>query len=451
MRLDFNSILKTISLFFFSIIVYAADKTPTPKIKKETSNTGTTVNTAFSKLENYLLDAKFSFHRGDYFRALKLLELAKSIDEKEFLVSDEFSIYVKSLASLGNIRELKRICNGKIPPSAAYQCAHSYYQLGLNKDSLRVIKKLKDNSEQLALLAAANYLALKNAEQCIASLTKVKFSAKFLDLKALSFARCHILKRDYDTAISYYKNVSSDSKHYMDALYEMAWAQFKERNIGDTKATIDVLLSSYSEFSDDRSEISQNEYFSLRYLRAYLGLVQTGASNVEEDLSLALQDIKNIKQKVDVSDKKALEVLKHLNEANKTWAELTTEGADFQSFIDFFSNWGSAFKNRQLMESMKFHLALSLEKKNIKKYKNPKYEAWIIELHKEHLAKLSIDFIESFRTTLQALNGFELRIQLAKQKKNVLAETEGLRNLEQAKEIYQNKVNYINQLVGGVQ
>lgn len=453
MKVFFNYTKKISIALLLSVNVYAAEEAivPTEDSPVSASVTEKSKPKKLSKLDNYLLDAKFSYHRGDYFRAIKLLELARSKDESSFFDSKYFSIYVKALASLENTKQLKSVCRKAESQISIYQCAHTYYQIGLHRESLRTLKKSETGQEREALLLAANFLALKNADKCIESLAKSKFTVDFMDLKSLSYARCHVLKRDYGTAISYYKNVSSDSRHYMDALYEMAWAQFKERNIGDTKATIDVLLSSYSEFSEDRSEISQHEYFSLRYLRAYLGLVQSGASNVEEDLSLALQDIENIKKKVNISDDAALKVLASLNDSSKTWTDLINEGGDFKVFVDFFGNWGSGYKNRSLVQSMKFHLALSIEKKNAEKYNNAGYLKSISELHAAHKESLEKSFIASFRTTLQALNGFELRIKLAKQKKNVLAETEGLRNLEQAKEIYHNKVNYINQLVGGIE
>lgn len=408
-------------------------------------------------INNIVMDADFSLNRGDAFRALKLYEYVREKSKSKFYSAEVYPKYLKVLHTLGSSKVLVKECSSKIKDLKqfeikAYSCARAFYRIGNYQKSLKEIRKVKQNkSPILKILEASNYLALNSPKRCVKNLKKLEVPAKFLDLKSISLARCDVARRNFMAAVSYYKNVSSDSKHYMDALYEMAWAQFKDRSIGDTKATIDVVLSSYSDFSDDKAEISQREYFNLRYLRAYLGIVQSGASDVAREMDLALGDLNSARKRSKLTPKEIDKIISEMSKAKRSWRDLKRDNSDFRELVSFLGNWGSHYKNQNVIQKMKYHLALSFESKRLKVFSDKAYRADIKRIFDINKSAIKADIIRAYAETREAMNGFELRIQLAKYKTDVLQATKGVRSLEQAKEIYTTKEGYLNRLVGGIE
>lgn len=462
----------TIVTFFFSIALNATEdkanalskktivskKSNSKSVKKSKSKRKRSKKSRSKKLANLIMDADFSLNRGDAYRALKLYEYVRLKSKKRFYSKEVYPKYLKTLSLLGSTKGLIAECNTKVGVKSAvdfknYSCAFSYYKSGLYRRALRVLTRsnFDEKASTPKLLKASIYLALNSPKKCVNEVAKAKVPSKYLDLKSLTVARCEMARRNYALAINYYKNVSSESKHYMDALYEMAWAQFKDRSIGDTKTTIDVLLSSYSDFADDRAEISQKEYFNLRYLRAYLGVVQNGASDVGSEMSLALGDLDLAKKRAKLKQSDISKIVKSLSKANGSWKDLAKSNSNFKELVIFLENWGSHYENRKLLNKLRYFLALSFERKRLKIFSDKIYVANIKKIHDFEKPRITKELTEAYSRTQEAMSGFELRIQLAKHKTNVLQATKGVRSLEQAKEIYADKENYLNQMVGGVE
>lgn len=406
---------------------------------------------AKSVYDSIELDSQFSFNRGAWYRAYKMQVYLKEKAPRYFRKSENYSVYLDTMVLLSSKESFFKECQKKkISDSEKYVCAKKAYEHGWHQFSNQLLNtfKVKDKSKalKLSIMRASNYLALNNAEACLDELKGT--STEMKDVVSLTLARCNMLSRRYSKAIYLYKKVESSSQHYMDSLYELAWAQFKSRDIADAKGTINVLINSYADFEEDRASISQREYFDLRYLMAYLGLIQVGASDVSKEMDLALADLNKIKKQTRFEKMSLGRLVDTIGSGKQSWDQLIKENKDFAALIDFYHDWGSRYLNDKLVKDLRYYLALSLELADKTTRSNPGYRRDLERIHNRLGASLKKGLWNRYQDTKSSLQGFELRAQLAKRKSSVLQATKGIRSLEQAKEIYRGKENYLNSLIG---
>lgn len=401
------------------------------------------------------IDAEYSFDRGDLYQSLRLLELLRAKKIEVFLQAKNLNAYFDSLYLLGSPKKLEQACNEEYSlrknhrSKIAYYCALTSYRHGEFRQAYQWISKIKDRkaSSETVLLSASILLALNSPNKCIKKMNVRKEYGGLSDLAYLLKARCLMEQSNYTQAIDNFLKISPESQHYADALYDLSWAYFKSRQIGDSRSSIDVVLSTFNESDSGKVSIDSLEYFNLRFLKAYLGIVQTGASEVKSSMDLASQEIESLRQRHEFDDKRLQALVSELVSGKKL-KDFFNPSPRYGDWYSFVSTWGQlSFLDRSMKDYRHLKaIQIELNRPLDKEYKNA-----LVGLQ-EVLEKSSRwALIKLYKDSLQALDGFEFRVNLAKLKMDTLKKTKGAQNLKQAKEIYKRKENYIQGLTGDLQ
>lgn len=401
------------------------------------------------------IDAEYSYNKGDLYQSLRLLELLRSKRPNAFLQAKNLNTYFDVLYILGSSKKLRSTCLEEYSlrkgqeSKIAYYCAMTAYRHSEFREAYHWVNKINksDSNVQASILKASVFLALSNPAQCLKIMKENKSYGSISDLAFLLEARCHMEQGNYAQAVDRFLKVSPESTHYADALYDLSWAYFKSRQIGDSRSSIDIVLSSFNESDSNEKSIDSLEYFNLRFLKAYLGIVQTGASQVKSAMDLANQEIESLRTKHKIDDSKLLSLIQELISKNnlQVYHSASKKYGDWYSFV---STWGQLSFFTRSMKDFRHLKAVQIEstRSHSVTYKNDlnALEQVLNKTSQWALAKL-------YKDSLQALDGFEFRVNLAKLKVDTLKKTKGAQNLKQAKEIYKRKENYIQSLTGELQ
>ena len=407
------------------------------------------------KWEVVAIDAKYSYDKGDLYQSLRLLELLRDKKAEVFLKAKNLNTYLDNLYLLGSSKKLAKSCNEEFSlrkeaaAKVAYYCALTFYRHGAFRQAYQWINKVQKDevNHQSKILSASILLALNNPEKCLKQMTEPETFGDVKDLAFLLKARCLMEYGNFVSAIDHFLKISPESVHYADALYDLSWAYFKSRQIGDSRSNIDIVLSSFNESDSNQKSIDSLEYFNLRFLKAYLGIVQTGASDVKSAMDLASQEIESLREKHKFDDS-SLKTLVSTTISEKNIKQYSASLPGFGDWYSFVSTWGQlSFLNR----AMKDYRHLKAVQIEAKRSVAPEYRKNLAILEAV-LAKTSEwALFKLYKDSLQALDGFEFRVKLAKLKVDTLKKTKGAQNLKQAKEIYKRKENYVQSLTGELQ
>ena len=396
------------------------------------------------------LDAEYSHDRDQLFRSYRLLEWLRENKKESFFSGRSLELQLRNLSLLASEKSLGRYCEQIYKEHQtqrdriAYHCAKIFYEQQILQQAHQWLLKIDKNAGQIQsqILLASIYLGLNQPDLCLQSLAVELASAHdFEDIERMTRARCFVASHQYEKAIVELNQLRADSSYYVQSLVDLSWAYFKNRQIGDARNSIDIVLSSYDPNQHKAVDLSEPEYLQLRYLKAYLGLVQSGASKVNEEMILVDKDLQWRRQKQQKSSREfAQQAEKYLD------GQLTKE--EQQNLIGFLQNWSLPRAYREAVREARYYRALRAELQE----KLPEaYRKKITELEQRLRPRALQVLASSYSSALAAMEGFSFRLQLARLKADGLTESKGLQSLKQATEVYQRKERYLQGQLGELQ
>lgn len=158
----------------------------------------------------------------------------------------------------------------------------------------------------------ATYVALKDYDKAIAEFNELlKLSVntseqrEVEELAYMGLGRIYLEKGEYSKAQESYQNISRESRHFADALYEESWCYIKQENYEQAIRTIDILLLTFPDNIQGPK------------LKRIRGVLQQKRKDYEEALDTfqkLVAEYTGIKEELDRIMKEQRDILTYFNE-----------------------------------------------------------------------------------------------------------------------------------------
>lgn len=440
-----------LGILFSSTLLLANEKAKKPVVKS-----------SLSIEEKLLQDAEFSYKKGDLYQSYRFFENGK------FKVANFWekygSTYVKVLSDLSSPIQLIKECANNYAKTKSvdrmilsYHCSKELTVIGYLKPALKLINKVKPNKEWQAkydTLLASIYLGLKSPNECLQQLNEKKkdffVQSNLSDIYHITRARCLSLKADYYQAYKEYQQVYSSSPNYLHSLQEMVWIQFKRRDIESTKTLTQILLSAYSgQESGDTVSLSSNNYFQVRYVRSYLELVQGDINNTNDLFSPLRSDFGIYQKSALNTESEVKSALSDFFNSELNWINFKNSNTALSNLNSMSKNWLPLNESILTEKLFKIYIATKLEMKRIQKIKSfSNYTKAIAKLNSLAKENLNANILKTWEHNNDLLTGFDLKLLLGKNQIQWIKESNGLKSLDDAIKLYEEKQRYLSSFLG---
>jgi len=411
--------------------------------------------------QDLLKEGRSSIYSGDYYKAFRMYSSLAQTSPGGF-IKDGLPGFFESLFIVGSWQNSEHECdqfiNSKLKRrfQVAFLCGQEFLERKLFKKAVEALEHVpKDDPLRFpaSILMSTAELAQGNGQRALDRLAYSKKeyeAAGFGDLANLARARCLIQLDKGEEAIRYYQLITEDSPHYAEAVEETAWVFFKARKLESAQVLADVLINNYE--SIDRRvknlRVSANLYFKMRYLRAYIALLQKRLPESESFFSSLKTDYEKYQKSLSPPLEQS-RVVQELKTSLEKWGDPRSYSSSAAKTLDVVEQWRGADARRGLERLFKFQMALARESSRLQDIgaTSPEimaYKRKIESLKQAHWKNIERAYQPLLSSTQRILDAFALKADLGRLEIVWLNRADGIRNLDQAVENYREQVGAVD-------
>lgn len=407
--------------------------------------------------------AKREMETGDFFSAYRILTKIKNSKPKTF-TKKALEPYLETLFVLGSTKKIKRECNSLIASSGskrgtvAYLCGLHFLESRMPQSADRFFARVPVNEKLFyptSILRASVDLLLNDPKQAgerLKGKNEKEYEALGLgEVFTITNARVLVAKNEFDKALREYQKLSSTSNYYLQALEETAWVFYKLRRFESSKEIVDIITAQYHG-QNSRSatlDVPPSLYYRLRYLRAYIALVQKqGDEAVAEFIDLRKDfDYFFKRTQKQLKPEKALKLLAKNSGA---WADIKGLPRFVRDQLQQLENWSGPAAVSKLLNGIKYRMALGHELRRTKNHRGAIQKVW--RGYPRLIKKLSQSQWKDLRKTYdlevsrlaQKINTLSLKAEMGRLEVIWLGRAQGARTVDEIISGYNSQVEFIS-------
>lgn len=208
--------------------------------------------------------------------------------------------------------------NAGLRPTNAilYALGKTFFAQGNYAKAMEIFRELLEaegNYPHLArYILGASYVAQQDYDRAIEEFTELlKLSVntpeqrELEELGYLALGRIYLEKNDFARAQEAYENISRDSRHFAEALYEESWVYIKQENYEQAIRSIDILLLTFP----DNIQVPD-----LKRIRGVLQQKRKGYDEALDTFQKLVTEYTGIKEELDRIMREQKDILTYFNE-----------------------------------------------------------------------------------------------------------------------------------------
>jgi hypothetical protein len=402
-------------------------------------------------------EMKVSEALSDHYRAYRLGLVMRSKSPDEFAKTGVIP-FLESFGQIATVQDIDKQCeklsstNSLLAKSLVYlTCGRvmlEVFDLGRAQKYFEKIHPKSPHAVVGSVYLSSLYLGRGDGERCIGILTndlrkRIKNPA-LRDLYHMTRARCFLEVNKFDQAVLEYQLISPTSQYYYDSLEETAWAQFRTRRLESARTLLDVIITTYETGLGQNRSVSPAMYFRIRYLQAYIELIENNVQKATGQFEALEQAISvYIKPKIEQLAK-ARDIAKKIASENSKWIDMKAMPEDVRTFLETSSDWTDSASRKRIERLIGLQFSLTRELARLQSEKDfSGYVAAVRSLEITNAKNLEAELVSAARATAKAMRVLKIKSDLGRIEIKWVERTQGVRSIDELLESYKGEVDEV--------
>jgi hypothetical protein len=419
------------------------------------------------KYGQLLKDAEVSYALNDLYRAYRRYSVIKN-RKPRLLRGNGLTHYLETIALISTKRRFQETCaqmakNSRTwrPSEVRYNCARISLQRGRLKTAASYLAKVPKYARidhKVRILSATVQMGLGDGQKCLSYLpSKLESEYKkqnLNDLFRMTRARCFVLIGQMEKSIIEYQHVSEKSKHYISALYESAWANFKMRRLETANTLLEIMIAGHEGYTAQAGSynIGSKLYYEARYLGSYVKIL--GESTDAAQLSFAAME-HEFAQFAKVKEREVDRIkrlAKNQDPSGWQWTRIENMPPEWRRYIDTVRVWADDKWVQQLTTGVQHMAAIDMELERLRDNEDRRFSGYrkSLEMLKGQVSDLlRLSILASSKNILQKVEMIRLKTNMGKVESIWVKRTEGMRSIDEVLDAYRKEAKLIGDYIGG--
>jgi hypothetical protein len=420
-----------------------------------------------ASVSNFVVNADASLNSNDTIQSYRSFVILEQVKPKQFYKLG-LEGYLKSLFIIGTESLIQSECDRfsklldkSVSAKARYLCGLEYTEEknpGVAANYLLAIDLTSTFYWPAQILLSTDDLLKDQAVSALNRLVsldaKIYKKFKLEDLFYLTRARSLLTLNKFSEALRDYQFISSSSPYYVDALQEMAFVFYKQKNFNAAYTLIDVIKTEFEQNLSGRSKliIPSAMYLQVRYLEAYSKLV-------DSDLEHALTEFEELKNEVKQfesakgSDRDANLLANLIRKNGNSWSDERDFPLPLEAQLLSYSYLLAPGEQRKIKRLIQLYLAYTHELTHVEHLDSThddknlgSYKADLQNLGTSVIEQIRLEFLKDNESSTQALNSVGLKARLGKLEVATIQRAHGVKSLDDVIQDYLLSIRQMDEL-----